>query len=260
MSDGATQSDRSCGEGFFGLMNDDADDVQAALPVVAQRPDADPTRVISMGVSAGGALSVALAARNPSGLLAIISVAGGGEPDDSRCYVAASVPVDYKYFGSRARIPNLWVFAKNDPKHPPDQVEVMRKAFTEGGGKLKLVELEPLGDNGHEAMGTLQGRSEWLTETDKFLRANNLPTWQPSDVDALLRRLRWNGNAAASSYFETYMSAATEKALARSKKTDFGVFRAELTLEQARSGALKACEEKAPPCYIAMENFRWVGP
>ncbi len=257
-SDGATQADRSCGEGFFGLINKDADDVQAALAVIAQRPDADPTRVISMGVSAGGAASVALAARNKPGLVAIISVAGGGEPIDSACYVAASVPVDYKEFGSRTRIPSLWVFAKNDPKHPPEQVKVMQKAFTEGGAKLKLVELEPLGDNGHEMMGSPLGRSKWLAELDSFLRGLGLPTWQPSDVDALLRRLKWK--AAGRSYLESYMSAATEKALARSKKTDYATFEVADTLEGARAAALKACEEKAPPCYIAMENFRWVGP
>jgi dienelactone hydrolase len=48
----------------------DADDMQATLASVAQRPDADATRVIAIGVSAGGAAVTSLSARNPAGLRA----------------------------------------------------------------------------------------------------------------------------------------------------------------------------------------------
>jgi dienelactone hydrolase len=256
---GPSQDVQACGkEASFELLNRDADDVQAALAVIAQRPDADPTRVISTGVSAGGAASIALAARDIPGLRAIVSVAGGGEPVLAPCYIAASVPVDYGYFGSHTKIPSLWVFAKNDPLHPPGQVEVMRKAFTAGGGKLKVVELDPLDDDSHEAMGSMQGRTEWLAGADRFLRDNKLPTWQPSDVDELLHKFKWK--AAGRSYLETYMSAPVQKAFAQSKKTDYGTFYAAATLEEARDKALKACEEKAPPCHIVIENFTYVGP
>jgi dienelactone hydrolase len=79
LSDGPWQSDDvTCALGTaMAWMNADADDVQAAMEVIAQRPDADPTRLISMGISAGGGTSVALAARNIRGLVAAIDIAGG---------------------------------------------------------------------------------------------------------------------------------------------------------------------------------------
>ena len=44
-----------------------ADDLIAALEVVARRPEADAARVLAVGVSAGGGSVVALAARKPGG-------------------------------------------------------------------------------------------------------------------------------------------------------------------------------------------------
>src|ERR1700752_1675842 len=43
----------------------EADDLPATLEAVAGRPDADPARIITIGVSAGGAAVFALSARNP---------------------------------------------------------------------------------------------------------------------------------------------------------------------------------------------------
>jgi pimeloyl-ACP methyl ester carboxylesterase len=54
-----------------------ADDLQAVLRLVAKWPDADPTRMIAIGESAGGAAVTALSARNPKGLVGVINVSGG---------------------------------------------------------------------------------------------------------------------------------------------------------------------------------------
>jgi dienelactone hydrolase len=44
---------------FVERFSADADDLQATLDFIAQRPDADPTRMIAIGVSAGGAAVMA---------------------------------------------------------------------------------------------------------------------------------------------------------------------------------------------------------
>ena len=59
LSDGPSQTRLGCQlDSAMSWMNADADDVQAALEAIAKRPDADPTRMISFGMSAGGGASV----------------------------------------------------------------------------------------------------------------------------------------------------------------------------------------------------------
>ena len=57
--------------------NAGAADLKAAIAFLVSRPDIDPSRVISVGVSAGGFATVALTADPPPELVAAISFAGG---------------------------------------------------------------------------------------------------------------------------------------------------------------------------------------
>lgn len=257
-SDGPIQADNKmpCGRDLFtSWMNADADEIQAALEAITKRPDADPTRVIALGISAGGAASVALGARNPPGLKAVINVAGG--ENLSNCPAEPFIPADFTDYGSRGRVPNLWFFAQNDRRHPPPQVELMRGAFSNGGGNIKLVMLDPIGNDGHLAVSSAAGRNKWLPEMDKFLRALNLPTWRPQDVDILMRRMKYNDRA----YLEGYMSAATNKVLVRATTNwDISLYRTDPMIDNARKAAMSACQIKAPRCEIVMENDRWAGP
>ncbi len=54
-----------------------ADDVEAAIRFMQTQPFVDPSRVILAGISSGGWASLALAARNPEGVVALINFAGG---------------------------------------------------------------------------------------------------------------------------------------------------------------------------------------
>ena len=158
-SDGPVQADSPCAlDAYMSWMNADADDIEASIAVVAKRPDADSSRMIAMGGSAGGAASVALAARNPPGLAAVINLAGG-EHWTGCAALRESIPADFRNLGARSRVPNLWVFAKNDLNHPVDQIEIMRTAFAGAGADLKLVLLEPIGEDGHAGMFSEIGRA-----------------------------------------------------------------------------------------------------
>jgi pimeloyl-ACP methyl ester carboxylesterase len=256
LSDGPMQSDSPCAlDTFISWMNADADDIQASIAAVAKRPDADPTRMIAIGESAGGAASLALGARNPPGLAAVINIAGG-EHLSGCAAVRDSIPIDFANLGSRSRIPNLWVFAKNDLNHPLDQIEVMRAAFTGAGADLKLALLEPIGDDGHTGLSSNVGRGQWLMEIDNFLRAHNLPTWPIANVDVVLQKLQWPPSLRA--YIQTYLAAPGEKALARTPGTQNASYRTAATLEGARKSALDACQQKGQPCTIVMDDDRWV--
>ena len=256
LSDGPWQSDGPCAVGTaMSWMNADADDIQASIEVIAKRPDADPTRMITMGISAGGGTSVTLGARNIPGLVAAIDIAGG-EHFGGCDALNQSIPADFKDLGSRSRIPNLWIFAQNDSNHPPDQVEVMRQAFAGAGADLKLVTLPAMGSDGHAAMGTFQGRAKWLVEVDAFLRDHNLPTWPLSNVDDALKKLRWS--AGDRDYVQSYLAAPAEKALAYIPGTHSSVYDEAITLDAASNLAMTGCQKKGRGCVIAMENDTWI--
>src|SRR5580765_555790 len=81
-------------------------------------PEIDGTRIVSVGQSFGGATSIALAARNPAGLVAAINFAGGGGGDPRTRPGEPCEPFRlaqmFGSYGKSARIPTLWIYAEND--------------------------------------------------------------------------------------------------------------------------------------------------
>jgi len=236
----------------------DADDLEAALETIGKRPDADASRMIAIGVSAGGAAVTALSARNPKGLVGVVNVSGGlrfpGCPKEDALVAA------FKAYGAKSRVPSLWVYAKNDSFFGPALVERMQAAFLDGGGDVKLVMLEAdERADGHFIFGLASGRFKWLPQMDAFLRFHKLPTWTRDDVNALMRKL--NAKEPSRAFLENYVAGPTERALARQKA---GTYLTEThgarSLEDARKAALESCEKRGQPCEILVENDRWRGP
>jgi len=262
LSDGPQQSADACKPGgWMHMLNADADDVQATLEFVARRPDADPTRMMTLGISAGGGLSVTLSARNPPGLVAAVDMSGAEHFEDCP-QLSPSVVTDFAEMGKRSRVPNLWLFFKNDSLHPPEQVAKIHEAFVAGGGNVKLVQFDPLGSEGHTAYETLAGRRIWLPALDDFLREHRLPTWTDDDVNALAAKLHLHTPLSQVNidYLRRYLGGPSERAMARSTASGYLVTGFGATIEEARKQAAADCQAKAPPCIIAMENERWIAP
>lgn len=261
LSDGPMQLSPSCGPGgWMKMLTADADEVQATLEMLARRPDADGSRMITMGISAGGGASVALSARNPPGLKAAIDM-GGAEHYDECPQLEPTVVADFAAMGKTSRVPNLWLFAKNDSLHPPEQVTAIHAAFTEAGGIAKLVQFEPIGSEGHTMFETLAGRRLWLAALDTFLREQNLPTWKESDADLLADRLKMRRPLpqAGTDYLLRYLGGPGERVLARSTTSTQMNAGYGATIEAARKQAVEGCQARAPVCVVVMENDRWVG-
>ncbi len=92
----------------------ESEDLERALRVVAERPDADPSRIIALGGSVGGGAVLALAARNPPGLKAVVNFAGGVRLTNAEGGVICpqDVPIGaLASFGSQTRTPTLWVYS-----------------------------------------------------------------------------------------------------------------------------------------------------
>jgi dienelactone hydrolase len=236
----------------------DADDLAATIDVIAARPDADPTRVIAIGVSAGGPAVLALAARNPRNLRGVINISGGLQMED--CPKEDALVQAFGEFGRKSRVPTLWMYARNDSFFGPDLATRMRDAFLTSGGDVKFVMYDPIGRDGHTLFSSGTGRFKWLQEMDGFLRFHRLPTWQRRDVDALLKRL--GGTDRQRAFVEGFLAAPFEKALVRVFRDNsmYGGWGSN-TIGEARKGALDVCSKVRPSdrCAIVMENNNWVG-
>jgi dienelactone hydrolase len=246
----------------------DADDLEAVLAFLRRRPDADSTRAIAIGAAGAGASVVALSARNPPGLKGAISISGGLRSETSCAWEQPLVDA-YAEFGKKSRVPNLWMYAKNDTVFTPDVAEKMHARFLDGGGDVTFMMFEPVGTEGQTLFTDPSGQAQWLLHTDAFLRAHALATWTRADVDATMKRLKYQNDFLHPSVLNTlssYFARPGEKALAHSGATAFVGTRPALwfsvgrtSLDIARAGALDQCQKNAGQCVIVMENFAWVG-
>jgi len=237
-----------------------ADDLAAALTAIAQRPDADPHRVVAVGVSAGGAAALALAARRPPGLVGVINVSGGLQVSRNGvpCSIERGLISAFANFGARSRVPTLWLYAQNDSLFAPSLVTALHEAYRRAGGIAELALFAPLSDDGHKLWSMFEGRKQWLPRLDQFLIAQALPTWDRAALEARMATSRLGSSARP--VIEGYLAAPTEKVLAVSQSTHRLFWWAGGELAAMRQKSLDACEQKtSEPCAVVLENFAPTG-
>ncbi len=135
-----------------------SDQVLAVLAHAKTLPWADASRWVVMGQSAGGNTAVAVAGRNPPGLVAAINFAGGagGNPDTRPGDPCGPVDIGrmWKGFAASAKLPMLWLYWQNDRYWGPDWPGRWAEAWREGGGQLEFHHLPPSGSDGHGGINT----------------------------------------------------------------------------------------------------------
>jgi dienelactone hydrolase len=234
----------------------EADDLEGALQALAERPDADTSRVIAIGNSVGGGTVLAFAARQPKGLRAVINISGGVriiKGDGTQC-AADALPSAMAALGSRAKVPTLWLYAENDSLFGPEVVRSMREAYAKAGGRVDLEMFPPLEQDGHALCADLKGRIKWLASLDKFLRANQLPSWDVARVNEIMKAAKIAPGHHA--FVSTFLALPTQKALAVSPNGVHLVSHVNsLDLAQARATVLARCKEKAGvDCILVLAN------
>jgi dienelactone hydrolase len=254
-----------------------ADDLQGTIDTIAQRPDADASKVVVIGSEIAGVAAVALSARNPRGLAGVIAVSGG-LLSESNCPMKDILVDAYKDFGTRSRVPNLWIYSKSDKIFDPDFAERMHSAFLDGGGDVKFIMFYRDGDVGTSIFG--QATRSWYTQMDGFLRARGLPTWSNADVKQIASKLRIADSLEVPSLeanlIANYFPAPGEKVIVFSPSAQMAwvrpknsvveiprlpiwIWTNDASLDAAQKGDLAGCQKIQPDCTIIMENFRWVG-
>jgi pimeloyl-ACP methyl ester carboxylesterase len=239
----------------------EAEDLAAALKVVALRSDADGSRAIAMGQSYGGGAVLALAARAPKGLLGVVNMSGGvwrssggqqcGEADLVKAMAA---------FGARTRIPTLWLYAQNDSLFPPALVTRMHGAYNAAGGHADLRKFPPVLYDGHRLFADFKGRVAWLRALDSFLQANDLPNANRARTDEVMAAA--NLFPRARQLVENYLSSPGQKFLAVTSSRKGAIWLANPNASDgARANLLTRCREKfGQECTVAMNGDEIVLP
>jgi dienelactone hydrolase len=228
-----------------------AADLKTTLEFVSHRPDVDPTRMIAVGVSAGGFATVALTADPPPGLVAAISFAGGrGSVSDNDVCQPDRLIGAFAAFGKRSRVPMLWVYAANDHFFGPALAKELDAAFTGAGGNVDFISAPAFGSDGHDLFSPA-GIPAWTPYVEQFLQQQNLtmradPLPLPVPAITAPAVLGANGRKA----FATFLIDAPHKAFALAADGSFGWKSGMRTVEAARAGALKLCQQSAVNCSV----------
>lgn len=129
--------------------------------------------VLIVGQSGGGWGSIALGSQNPQSVRAIVTFAAGrggrlnGEPNNN-CAPDQLVDAAAE-FGRTARIPMMWIYARNDTYFGPDLSRRMAEAFRAAGGNVEYHLLPDFRDEGHFLISSADAIPHWAPLVSEFL-------------------------------------------------------------------------------------------
>ena len=132
-----------------------------------------PDNVVVVGQSAGGWGSIALASQNVPNIKAVIVFAGGrggrvNRQPNNNCAPDKLVEATAA-FGQTARVPMLWIYARNDTYFGPDLSSRMHQAFIRAGGDAEYHLLDPFGSDGHFLLHAPKTVDLWSPLVSQFL-------------------------------------------------------------------------------------------
>lgn len=149
-----------------------ADQVLGVVDQLRDRSWIDSSRWLVVGQSVGGVAALAVAARQPAGLAAAISFAGGagGNPERNPGMPCAPerLAAMWAARAAQASVPTLWIYWRND-RYWGDQVpRLWAAAWTRAGGRADLVQLAPLdGRDGHGGLSA--DMDHWVPQVEPWL-------------------------------------------------------------------------------------------
>jgi dienelactone hydrolase len=176
MRRGYGSSDGEFSEGIASCNNADyvspslmaANDVEAAMRFMRDQSFVDATRIVLVGHSAGGLVSLAAASRGPQGVIAVVNFAGGRGSQRPDFVCSADKEVDaMATFGRTTRVPTLWIYAENDHFFGPALARRMFAAFAAGSPQAEFIAAPPFGSDGHSLV--VRGTS-WQPAVGAFLK------------------------------------------------------------------------------------------
>lgn len=148
-----------------------SDQVLATLAHAKTLPYVDASRWVAMGQSVGGLTTVAVAWRNPPGLVAAVNFAGGiGGNPDTRPGDPCQPGATERLWGAKAAtatVPMLWLYWENDKYWGAENPKRWARAWADGGGRVEFHSLPAFGNDGHVGSGNDMDR--WVPLVEAYL-------------------------------------------------------------------------------------------
>jgi dienelactone hydrolase len=146
--------------------------VEAAIVAsAATLKGADARHIIVVGQSAGGFGAIALADAPATGVVGVISFAGGRGGDDQEhiCGGAQRLIDATAYLGRGNQLPQLWLYAANDHFFAPPLAHAMAAAYQAGSSApVHFVDLPAFDGDGHNTFAQADP-SVWSPAVTAFL-------------------------------------------------------------------------------------------
>jgi dienelactone hydrolase len=152
-----------------------ADSIAAALAYIRKQAFVRQNGTVVLGHSAGGWGALALAGQNPDGVAAVIafSPGRGGRANDRPNQVCAPDRLmrSATEFGKVARVPVIWLVARNDSYFSPALSRQMADAFRSGGDRVDFRALPEFRSEGHWLAEADGGEEVWGPTLDNAMKA-----------------------------------------------------------------------------------------
>jgi dienelactone hydrolase len=229
-----------------------AADIAASIAALADNPHVDASRVLAVGVSAGGFATVALSAAPPPGLVAAIAFAPGRGSSASDDVCAQDRLVDaFAQYGKTSRLPLLWISAANDHFFDPPLVRRLVAAFNGAGGRATFLGVPASGGEGHYFFSASDGVRVWEPAVVQFLDRNGFAfVERPLDLAMpavpVPAELGPRGRAA----FARYTLDPPHKAFAAARDGRFGYAFGSSSAATAAATALSSCDAAGASCAV----------
>jgi dienelactone hydrolase len=171
-----------------------AEDIRAVVDYMTAQPGIAANETIVAGISTGGWASLALAARKPQNIRAIVNFAGGrgghaGGMANAVCGERALIKAAADY-GRSSTLPTVWFYSRNDSYFGPKLATAMARAWTGAGGRAALHVVDAYAEDGHDIASDRAGWDLWGRELERFLEsvaspavASNAPALGPSGTE-----------------------------------------------------------------------------
>ncbi|MDN4036378.1 dienelactone hydrolase family protein [Massilia sp. YIM B02443] len=159
-----------------------AEDVRATLAFARQQPWVDADHIVVAGQSYGGLATIALGTQDLPGVRGLINFAGGLRDDSDRCAWRSQLVSAFAEYGSKAKLPSLWMYGQNDSLFGPELAQRMHDAYAQAGGRGRLVEFAAFKRDSHGMLASRDGEKVWLGDTEQFLKEIGMPTRVVFDV------------------------------------------------------------------------------
>jgi dienelactone hydrolase len=125
------------------------EDLDAVVDYMAAQPWVDPTRIMLVGWSSGGFLSVVYAAHHPDKITGVINFAGCWMPELGGTAGAQFNRTQLIEAGHTMAVPSLWLYADNDHFWSLPAMRTIFAAFQENGGRGQMLEFTGIPNDGH---------------------------------------------------------------------------------------------------------------